>query len=248
MEAEQRFAGRIRIGGAEVPYRLVFRRRRRRTITFRVDTGPVLVVRAPARESGRSVDDLVSPHAEWILRRIADAQSRPDRPPREYRTGETIQYLGRHYRLDVARAPAGAASCVLRRGRLELSIPMSPDAPAARQTAEAAVLSWFKTRATAKFEERLSVWRPRLDVSPGRLIVTSTRSQWGSCDSRNNIRLCWRVVMAPTDLVDYVVAHELCHVVHKNHGPGFWRKLESAMPDCRRRRERLRVIGPRLTL
>ncbi len=70
--------------------------------------------------------------------------------------------------------------------------------------------------------------------------------RWGSCDSRGRIRLNWRIIQAPMRLVDYVVVHELVHLLHKNHTKEYWALLGRVMPDYEKRREELRRIGPRL--
>ncbi len=79
-----------------------------------------------------------------------------------------------------------------------------------------------------------------LGVRYRKLMLTEPERQWGSCNAQNVIRLNWRLIMAPLSLIDYVAAHELCHVPHKNHGPRFWRMLEKSMPDYKARRRQLR--------
>ena len=237
------------MGDTELPYTVARSRRRRRTVAFGVDPGPVLTVRAPQSESLRSIEELASENARWILRRIDELRERGiSAEPRQYVSGEVIPYLGRRYRLDVVPALGGVAHCALRRGFMELYLPVAFGPEDAVESGKSAITAWFESRAAAKFPERIAIWSRKMKVQPGRIIVTNPRHRWGSCDVRNNIRLNWRILMAPLSIVDYVVAHELAHVVHKNHGPRFWRKLEKAMPDYRERRDTLRDIGQELTL
>ena len=85
-------------------------------------------------------------------------------------------------------------------------------------------------------------------AGPGKLMIRQPQKRWASCDKDGNLRFNWRVIMAPMVLVDYIVAHELCHLRHLDHSPAYWRMLRSVMPDFERRRERLRVNGPRYDL
>ena len=79
-----------------------------------------------------------------------------------------------------------------------------------------------------------------------RVIVADQRKRWGSCSTRGTIRLNWRIIQAPLRLVDYIVVHELVHLVHRGHGKEYWRAVGTVMPDYERRRDELRRMGPRL--
>ena len=239
---------KLRLGDAEVPYALVRSRRRRRTVAFAIEEGAVLTVRAPQRTTVAEIEDLAREHARWILRRLEEVREIVRPRLRAWGTGETIPYLGREVPLDVVPVLGLAASCRLRGGQMELYVPMALRQRDAGDSAVEVLTQWYRERAAERFRERADVWAQRVHVRYGRLIVTSPQQRWGSCDVNNNIRVNWRVLMAPPRIMDYVIAHELCHVVHRNHGPRFWAKLERAMPDCYERRDELRRIGPVLTL
>lgn len=249
MREETRTTLTLEVGESEVAYQLIRSPRRKRTIAFAVDPGPVLVVRAPARTPAREIEEMMAQHMGWILRHIAEMRALDaSRRSREYVTGEDIPYLGDPMPLHVVPVLGMEAECHRRNDRFELRLPIAASEEQARALGEAAVAGWFQSHAGEKFAERVGVWKRKLNVEPGRVIVTDPKTRWGSCDARNNIRLSWRILLAPLELVDYIVAHELCHVVHRNHGPRFWRKLEKVMPDCMERRDRLREIGHTLTL
>ena len=91
--------------------------------------------------------------------------------------------------------------------------------------------------------ERVDVWASKLGVTPRSVLVREPDKRWGSCDAKGNVRLNWRIVQAPMRLVDYVVAHELVHLVHADHGRAFWQELGRVMPDYEGRREMLRRVG-----
>ena len=80
------------------------------------------------------------------------------------------------------------------------------------------------------------------------MIVKAQRRRWGSCARDGTVRLNWRLVMAEPALIDYVIVHELAHLAEPNHGPAFWARVRSALPDCDRLRRRLRDDGARFEL
>lgn len=113
---------------------------------------------------------------------------------------------------------------------------------------EKQIRRWFYRQAKNTLPQRISLWSEKLGVDPGKTMVTNPAKRWASCDYRNNLRFNWRVMMVPSSLIDYVVAHELCHGVHKNHSQDFWRLLGSIMPDYDQRKLALRKYGQNLDL
>ena len=237
------------VGDINHKYLLIRSQRRKQTISFSVDPGPNLTVRAPSRTAIREVEEMITQHSEWIQQRMLEIQEQENsHPPREYVTGEEIPYMGNLVPLEVIPALGTQAKCTKVKGQFELHLPISLKPEAARKCGEAAITEWFREDAEKRFAERVSIWKKKLKVEPGELIVTAPKTRWGSCDINNNIRLSWRILMAPIEIIDYIVAHELCHVVHRNHGPRFWKNLAKSMPDCIERRDQLGEIGFSLKL
>ena len=200
--------------------------------------GDVLLV-APVHFSTSRLDAVVRRKAAWIVRRRRHVQSHDPPPsPREFVSGESVHYLGRHYRLKVHPNEAGEAK--LRGGWLHVPAPAG-----AQQTAHvrAALVSWFRRHAAERLPERVEAWRSRAGVAKPRVVIADQQKRWGSCDHGGTIRLNWRIIQAPMRLVDYVVVHELVHLRHRGHGRDYWQALGRVMPDYERRREDLRQRG-----
>ena len=229
-------------GETRVAYAIRRSARRKKTVAVTVDpTGSVLLV-APEHLTTRRLDAIVSRKAGWIVRRIRRAESHgPPLSPREFVSGESVRYLGRHYRLKVHPHETGDAK--LRGGWLYVPAPAGP-----RQTAEVcdAIVAWFRHHAAERLPERVAAWRPKAGVAMPRVVIANQQKRWGSCDQRGTIRLNWRIIQAPLRLVDYVVAHELVHLRHRGHGHDYWQALGRVMPDYERRREDLRQRGVEL--
>ena len=162
----------------------------------------------------------------------------PPLSPREFVSGESVLYFGRHYRLKVHRNATGDAK--LRGGWLHVSVPAG-----ALQAAHvrADLLSWLRRHATERLPERVEAWRSKAGVAMPRVVIADQQKRWGSCDRIGTIRLNWRIIQAPMRLVDYVVVHELVHLRHRGHGRDYWQAVGRVMPDYERRRDDLRQRG-----
>lgn len=95
-------------------------------------------------------------------------------------------------------------------------------------------------RAKEILPPRIARYAAELGVAPAGLTVTGARTRFGSCSAKNRLSFSWRLMLYPETAIDYVVVHELCHILHKNHGPAFYRAVESILPDYRERKKLLR--------
>jgi predicted metal-dependent hydrolase len=130
--------------------------------------------------------------------------------------------------------------------RAHLRIP--PSLPEERRAAfvRAALLDWYKPRAGRRLEAQVKLWAGKLHLNEPDLLLVEPRKRWGSASISGTVRLNWRVIQAPLALVDYVVVHELLHLVHPNHTAEFWAAVGRVMPEYEDRKTRLRKLGPQL--
>ena len=230
-------------GNTQLPYTIRRSARRRKTVSVSVDASGSVLLAAPAGFATQELDAVVRRKAAWIDRQVRRAKSQGSPPSaREFVSGESVLYLGRHYRLKVC--PHGDATAKLR-GRW-LHVPAGergyePD------HVRAALTAWLRHRAEERLPERVEAWCIKVGVSMPPVLVTGQRKRWGSCDQRGTVRLNWRIIQAPMRLVDYVVVHELVHLRHRGHGREYWQAVGRVLPDYDRRREELRELGGRLT-
>ena len=106
--------------------------------------------------------------------------------------------------------------------------------------------AWYRAHAAVRLPERVEPWRARLGLAPAGVLIRAQEKRWASCDVTGVLRFNWRIVQAPVSLIDYVVAHELVHRLHRHHTPDFWATLGRVLPDYEDRREALRRMGERL--
>jgi predicted metal-dependent hydrolase len=193
----------------------------RKTIALIITAEGKLVVRAPLRASRAQIDTLINEKETWIRARQAEVLVRPRPGTKSYKEGEPFLFLGQAYPLHFSSN--GITGLELRAGAFWM-----PQASPAR--AAAAFTAWYQRQARAFFAERLHLHATRLGLRPAALRISSARTRWGSCSSHGSISFTWRLVMAPVEVIDYVVVHECIHLVVKNHSKTFWQRVAAAYP------------------
>jgi predicted metal-dependent hydrolase len=101
----------------------------------------------------------------------------------------------------------------------------------------------YKEKARALAHDRVAHWSVHLSVTPGRIAIRDQRSRWGSCSTKGNLNFNYRIVFLPTELVDYIVVHELCHLIEFNHSERFWNHVGRVLTDYLLRREALHLLS-----
>ena len=199
-------------------------RARRRTIGMEIDLDG-LTVRAPRWVTLAEVEGALHERGAWILRTLEAWRSRRrDVLPREWKTGAPILYLGRPLSLGVYRSRAP----LVRADLFDLTV-MHPQAEEQAQVA-AFVSSWLREEAARLVVPRAAHFAGRIGRAPPVVKISNARSEWGSCNHRGLVRLNWRLAQLPPTLSDYVVAHEIAHLVELNHSARFWAVVETLIP------------------
>ena len=216
-------------------------RSRRRSIGLEVRPDATLVVRAPTRTSVWFVESLLREKAGWIEDKLAKARSHVSLLPRhDFLTGERFPYLGREWPFAVVAFQKTPLTFDDKSG---FSLDM-----AAFDRAEVVFEEWYRTRARELLAERVLHYTPLVGVSIPHLRITGAERRWGSCSTTGTVSFAWRLIMAPMDVVDYVVVHELAHRREMNHSVRFWAVVASVLPDYDTRRRWLKYHGGALTI
>lgn len=215
----------------------------RTTLGIRVHPDGRVEVRAPLEVDADEIRERVHRRARWITKQQRHFESfvRP-LPEKEYVAGETHRYLGGQYRLKIHSVGPGDDEAVKLIGRYFEVYTTRLDDPAHTHRL---LDRWYAEKAQHHlrhcFEEGVSQMRS-YGVDNPKLVVRVMKQRWGSCTASRRITLNRWLVLAPTYCIDYVVIHELCHLVHPHHGRAFYRLLDRVLPDWRRRKERLRKV------
>jgi predicted metal-dependent hydrolase len=232
-------------GGTAIPY-AIRRSIRRKTITITVDPDRGVVLAAPWRVPVSRLDRIVHERSRWIVRKLRELEeSRRLRPPHEFSCGESFLLLGRPVPLHVVTGPPGA-SIAANADELYVAVPEAAQGDSRTAMVRAALAEWYRAQAEWYLPERVALWHWRVGVPMPGVIVKTQHRRWGSCDARGTLRLNWRVVQAPLELIDYVIVHELVHLRHRGHQKDFWEAVGAVMPDYPRLRDELRELGEQL--
>jgi predicted metal-dependent hydrolase len=209
----------------------------RATMAITVFPESAIRVIAPTGTSQKEVEDRLRKRARWIIRQLMHfEQFRPRSPARRYVGGETHLYLGRQYRLKLRKGPEEEVK--LKGAFLCVAAPESHEAHVVKRL----VSGWYREKGRARIcdrFERVSARFEKMGCRPPVPIFRSMRRRWGSLSSNGRISLNPELIRAPIVCIDYVITHELVHLIHRNHGPAFYKLLETLMPDWRGRKERL---------
>lgn len=222
-------------GSAAIEYTLVRSPRSSLSISVHPDGG--ITVLAPKEADPTEIDVRVKRRARWILRQQRRfAEFRPRTPQRQFVGGETHRYLGRQYRLKIDAAEEDRA--LIRSGRLVVESRFPED----REWTRLLLRRWMRRRAHEILHERYNAATPimrALGIKQPTLMICPMKKRWGSHTASGRILLNDMLIAARRDCIDYVIAHELCHVVEPSHSPRFFRLLSRFMPDWKRRKELL---------
>jgi predicted metal-dependent hydrolase len=209
-------------------------------------SGNVVKVTVPSTLSDRRIQDLISKKSVWIKQKIKLQNETAPIKPKEYVTGEVFQYLGRNYRLKRTSGLAGAVK--MKSGYLEVAIPEGLSNDAAEALIKTSLEAWYISHAHSKLTEKTQRYAEIIGVDVGCIGVKEFKSRWGSCYASGDIVYNWRIIMAPHHIIDYVVIHELCHLLEHNHSPKYWKHVETVLGDYKDCREWLKFNGAALII
>ncbi len=221
----------LKLDDRAVPLTVRRHPRARRIILRLAAEGDGAVVTIPERASFDEGVTLAQNHAGWIISRLAAV---PPRVP--FIDGAVLPFLGRDHR--VRHLPRSFPA--VRREDGEIIVAGRVDDLTRRVT------NWLRHQARIEISGRVGDKAANLGCVPGRITLRDTRSRWGSCSAAGNLSFSWRLVMAPAVVLDYVVAHEVAHLAHRDHGPRFWRTAATLTDDVDGSRAWLRRHGQSL--
>lgn len=213
--------------GEAIQYQII--RRARRTIGLKVSEDG-LVVHAPMRLPINTLETLVQSKSSWIQRKWLNRA--PNKmPPMVWQHGEQLLFQGEALTLNMITGPLRSPAQL---NGHQLNIPI----PAAHQTSaelpallQKKAMQWYFQAGLEDYARRIAIGAAKLGVKTPSIKLSNARSRWGSCSSRGEIRLSWRLIQAKPALINYVVAHELAHLKEMNHSARFWAIVASLYPD-----------------
>lgn len=213
-------------------------RSKRKTIALIIERDGTLTVRAPLRAPQALIEKFISEKADWITRTRQKVKAIEAPPVRQYADGEKFPYLGSFFNLKLIQSQRPAL-------QFDNGFTLSQTA---RSKGESAFTRWYKEQAYKVITERVKQYAQQYNFTPKQVKINSAKTRWGSCSSSGTLNFTWRLVMAPLEVIDYVVVHELVHLRVKDHSKNFWGAVEVITPEYKKHRKWLRENGETLTL
>ena len=219
----------------DLTYQIV-RSARRKKLTITVERDRTVIVHAPEDTSEEAIRRVVDSKRQWLFDKVNHPQKyqdRPHPPGKEVVNGESVPYLGREYRVEIANTASGGVE-FSRRVLI----------PAAQQVKRREVLKdWYVSRATETILSRVIRHASELGVELGEAKIVDNRYRWGSCTVKDNVNFNWRLIKAPMFVIDYVIVHELAHLMESNHTPRFWNIVRARVPSTEKAKAWLKEYG-----
>ena len=214
-------------------------RSRRRTISLEINRDGSLIVRAPLLTRRGEIEALVKTKAPWIRKNKTLIKKQAlEAPSKRFVAGEQFLYLGKSYPLvivDYQESP------LILKDQFYL-------AAAAQESGCQVFEKWYRQRASEEIINRVTCFAQNNGFDYSHVRITRAKTRWGSCSSKGSLNFTWRLVMAPIEVIDYVVVHELVHLRIRNHSKDYWQAVSKVMPDYQIRLGWLKENGHRLTL
>ena len=214
-------------------------RSKRRSISLEIHPDGKLVVRAPKLATDTQIRALVNHKADWIAKNRAKAARRyGDLKPKTFTSGETFWYLGEQYPLQLTNR---------QRPPLELDGAFLLSR-AAQDRAKEVFIAWYREETRQITQSLIDTYAQRHGFKVQSVRITSAKTRWGSCSANQTLNFTYRLSMAPLEVVEYVVLHELAHLKVRNHSKDFWLLVGQLKPDYAANRRWLKEHGVLLTL
>ncbi len=232
----------IQLGNRNIKY--IVNRRKRKTIGISITIEDGLKIAAPQHLTRRQIEEVIYSKSSWIIKKL-DALEKLNTDKKEYEIGEKFLYLGKEYILHkIESIDQDLPRITIDNTRIVIYAPAG--ILAQKEYIRKLIISWYIEQANHILPERMKWLCEKTKIYPAKVRIKEQKSRFGSCSTKRNINLNWRLIMAPIEVLDYVIVHELCHLKEMNHSKAFWALVESIVPEYKKHRDWLKKNGVRL--
>ena len=231
----------IQFGNKKINFEIK-RGNRERAVAIHVHPGAEVTVLAPRNLNEEKIRMILWKKARWIIEKQEQLRNNGDsNQVKEFVSGESFPYLGRNYRLKVVKSSAGSdGKCKLVNGRLLVETNGKQDSESEKAIVRKALIEWYLEHAENKIKERVGRFALQIGRWPASVEVKNQVRRWGSCSRKGMVRLNWKIIMVPLSVIDYVIVHELCHLIYPQHSFQFWQNVQSIIPNYKKKRDWLK--------
>lgn len=217
----------------------------RTSIGIIIDSYGNIEVQAPKGTPNGRVLQLLEDKWDLIQQKLKEMRDRLQGPQKKvYEYGESFLYIGKTYPIEIFQdINITQDHVVLKKEKLHIYVKRS-DTEKIKQ----ALKRFYYQQCKDLVEKSISSYQRNFKTKPRSFRITDSKTTWGTCDSNRQLTFNWRLAMAPREVIDYVVVHEMCHMVHMNHDRSFWRLVGKIMPDYKEKESWLTLSGWKMTI
>jgi predicted metal-dependent hydrolase len=227
----------ITLAGHQLQYTVAYQRNRK-TIKIKLASPTLIEITAPTGFSRQSIEEMLAAKNTWLVKQLDKLSALAANPiNKKLAHGAQILYLGKPKTLHLTSS-GKKTSVTLQAGTITVQLSETSPLPLS-----AVLFEWYAKNAGNTLAEKTRYWAKLIGVQPIRVTIRDQKTRWGSCSTRGSINYNWRIIMAPVEIIDYLVVHELCHLRHPNHSANFWQLVGQFIPDYKERRHWLRENG-----
>jgi predicted metal-dependent hydrolase len=217
----------------------------RTSIGIMIDSYGNIEVQAPKGTPDESVLQLIEDKWELIQQKLKEMKDRLHGPQQKvYESGESFLFLGKTYPIQIFQDNNIEQDYVVFEGeKLLIYLKVLED-----EKMKQALKRFYYQQCKALVEKSVSFYQSNFKTKPRSIRISDSKTTWGTCDSMQQLTFNWRLAMAPQEVIDYVVVHEMCHMVHLNHDRSFWRLVGKIMPDYKEKENWLTLSNWKMTV
>lgn len=212
----------------------------RKSVEINISPPDQVIIRVPKKMTHKQIDDLIHRKSKWIIKKLDEIHSVLEQKQEvNFIDGETIMYLGEKYKLSInENTHLKAIQIEIHKDYISINTPYIQ-----QSEIKQAVIDWYKKQARKIVMERIEYYQQHIKIKPNYIRIKEQKKRWGSCSSKHNLNFNWKIIMAPIEVVDYLVVHEMSHLEYMNHSKMFWDKVQSILPDYKDRQKWLKTNG-----
>jgi predicted metal-dependent hydrolase len=212
--------------GETISYELIYKKRK--SMRMLIDVYGNVEVQAPKGTPEQIVIQFLEEKWDWILQKKKEMKDRLEgRQEKVYEQGESFLYLGNTYPIQISQDPTIEQDhAVLEGDRLHIYVKQLED-----ERIKQALKRFYYQQCKTLVEKSIRTYQSHFKTKPRSIRITDNKTNWGTCDAKQQLTFNWKLAMAPLDVINYVVVHEMCHMVHLNHDRSFWRLVGKIMPN-----------------
>jgi predicted metal-dependent hydrolase len=230
----------ISLNGRKIRYTLK-RSRVSRNIRFEIKPEEGLSIIVPRLYPIEQLPPVIEAKQKWIVSKISRYEEyHASRPQREKMNGDVIPFMGRKLKLSITTGTTAGNLIALKQNSLLLTSSLEIN------SVNTILKDWYRTQAEHYISKRVPELSERCGISYRKVTVRSQKTRWGSCSQKGNLSLNWKLIIAPPEVIDYVITHELLHMIEMNHSRRFWKLVDEYCPAWRDHKKWLRKTSLRL--